>query len=134
MTEPEPRAGQPASPLAAPGIDTTVAHPARMLNYVLGGTANFPVDRETAERRLRVLPGWRTSAQQNRQFHGRAIRLLARGVPVWLRTRAEFTGFFAGLGLLDPGVVLVSDWRPEPGQPRPEPRLVTCYGAVARKP
>ena len=78
MTEPEPRAGQPASPLAPPGIDTTVAHPARMLNYVLGGTANFPVDRETAERRLRVLPGWRTSAQQNRQFHGRAIRLLAR--------------------------------------------------------
>ncbi len=25
-----------------------------------------------------MLPGWRTSAQQNRQFHGRAIRLLAR--------------------------------------------------------
>ena len=278
MTEPEPAAGQPASPLAPPGIDTTVAHPARMLNYVLGGTANFPVDRETAERRLRVLPGWRTSAQQNRQFHGRAIRLLARagitqfldigaglpaadtvhgiaqavnpacrvayvdndplvlvhartllpsrpegrisysqadlrepdriladpdvrgtldlsqpvalmllavlhfipdaddpvgivrsllaalpagsyliashptqdfdlvrgeqatqvgnraGVPVWLRTRAEFTGFFAGLDVLDPGVVLVSDWRPEPGQPRPDPHLVTCYGAVARKP
>ena len=288
MTEPEPTAGQPASPLAPPGIDTTVAHPARMLNYVLGGTANFPVDRETAERRLRVLPGWRTSAQQNRQFHARAIRLLARsgitqfldigaglpatdtvhgiaqavnpacrvayldndplvlvhartllpslpegrisysqadlrepdrvladpdvrgtldfgqpvalmllavlhfipdaddpvgivrallaalpagsyliashptqdfdpqhsnpgdaspgrseqatqvgnraGVPVWLRTRAEFTEFFAGLDLLDPGVVLVSDWRPDPGQPRPDPHLVTCYGAVARQP
>jgi S-adenosyl methyltransferase len=50
MTEPEPTAGQPASPLAPPGIDTTVAHPARMLNYVPGGTANFPVDRETADR------------------------------------------------------------------------------------
>jgi len=272
MTEPDP--------LAPPGIDTTVAHPARMLNYVLGGTANLPVDRETAERRLQVLPGWRTSAEQNRRFHGRAIRLLAQagitqfldvgaglpaagpvheiaqavnpacrvayvdndplvlvhartllpsrpegrisysqadlrepdrmladpdvrgtldfsrpialmllavlhfipdtadpmglvrtllaalpagsyliashptqdfdtqegrsaqaaqvgrraGVPVWLRTRAEFSGFFAGLDLLDPGVVLVSDWRPEAGQPRPDPRLVTCYGAVARKP
>jgi hypothetical protein len=45
MTEPEPTAGQPASPLAPPGIDTTVAHPARMLNYVLGGTANFPASR-----------------------------------------------------------------------------------------
>jgi len=281
MTEPN----QPDSRLAPPGIDTTVAHPARMLNYVLGGTANFPVDREAAERRLRVLPGWRTSAQQNRAFHGRAIRLLAHtgitqfldigaglpaarpstgqastaheiaqavnpacrvayvdndplvlvhartllpsrpegrvsfsqadlrepdhiladpavrgtldlgqpvalmllavlhfipdrddpvgivqtlldalptgsyliashptqdfdpvrgeeatqvghaaGVPVWLRTHAEFTGFFARLDLLDPGVVLVSDWRPEPGLPRPDPRLVTCYGAVARKP
>jgi S-adenosyl methyltransferase len=71
MTEPGPTAGQLASPLAPPGIDTTVAHPARMLNYVLGGTANFPVDRETAD-----------------------------------RTPAS----------------------------RPDPHLVTCYGAVARKP
>ena len=284
MTERDPAVGQPASPLAPPGIDTTVAHPARMLNYVLGGTANFPVDRETAERRLMVLPGWRTSAQQNRRFHARAIRLLAgqagitqfldigaglpaaetvhgiaqavnpacrvayvdndplvlvhartllpshpagrisysqadlrepdriladpgvrgtldfgqpvalmllavlhfipdsddpvgivrtlldalptgsyliashptqdfdtqgsspgrseqaiqvgnaAGVPAWLRTHAEFTAFFAGLDVLDPGVVLVSDWRPEPGQPRPAPHLVTCYGAVAGKP
>ena len=284
MTDHDPAPGRPAaSSLAPPGIDATVAHPARMLNYVLGGTANFPVDREAAERRLTVLPGWRTSAQQNRRFHARAIRLLAgqgvtqfldigaglptggtvhqtaqavnpacrvayvdndplvlvhartllpshpdgrisysqadlrqpdriladpdvrgtldfgqpvalmllavlhfipdtddpvgivrtlldalpagscliashptqdfdtqdpnpgrseqasqagraAGVPVWLRTRAEFTGFFAGLDLLDPGVVLVSDWRPEPGQPRPEPHQVTCYGAVAAKP
>ncbi len=44
MTEPDPAAGPPpSSPLAPPGIDTTVAHPARMLNYVLGGTAHFPV-------------------------------------------------------------------------------------------
>ena len=34
MTEPAPAAGQPASRLVPPGIDTTVAHPARMLNYV----------------------------------------------------------------------------------------------------
>jgi hypothetical protein len=121
MTERDPAAGQPpASPLAPPGIDATVAHPARMLNYVLGGTANFPVDRETAERRLEVLPGWRTSAQQNRRFHRRAIRLLAG--------QAGITQF------LDPGVVLVCDWRPEPGQPRPAPHLITCYGAVGRKP
>ncbi len=58
----------------------------------------------------------------------------AAGVPVWLRTHIEFTAFFAGLDLLDPGVVLVSDWRPEPGQPRPDPHLVTCYGAVAGTP
>lgn len=54
--------------------------------------------------------------------------------PARLRTHAEFTGFFAGLDLLDPGVVLVSDWRPDPGQPRPDPHLVTCYGAVGRTP
>ncbi len=37
MTESGPDAQPPASPLAPPGIDATVAHPARMLNYVLGG-------------------------------------------------------------------------------------------------
>ena len=115
MTEPEPTAGQPASPLAPPGIDTTVAHPARMLNYVLG--ASHPTQDFALVR-----------GEQATQVGNRA------GVPVWLRTRAEFTGFFAGLDVLEPGVVLVSDWRPEPGQERPDPHLVTCYGAVGRKP
>jgi hypothetical protein len=40
---------------------------------------------------------------------------------------------FAGLQLVDPGVVLVSEWRPE--EPiRPMPSEVNTYGGVARKP
>ena len=40
---------------------------------------------------------------------------------------------FAGLELVDPGVVLVSEWRPE--EPiRPMPSEVNTYGGVARKP
>jgi S-adenosyl methyltransferase len=41
---------------------------------------------------------------------------------------------FAGLELVSPGVVLVSDWRPTSGSPRPSPAEVNIYGGVARKP
>lgn len=58
------------------GLDTSVPHPARMHNYVLGGKDHFPPDREAAEKRLAVLPDWRTSARENRWFLGRAVRYL----------------------------------------------------------
>src|SRR5579875_616668 len=52
-----------------------------------------------------------------------------------LRTAEEFADLaFAGLELVEPGLVLVSDWRPEPGSLRPQPAEVSMYGAVARKP
>jgi S-adenosyl methyltransferase len=38
------------------------------------------------------------------------------------------------LELAPPGVVLVSEWRPEGDGPRPTPAQVNCYGGVARKP
>jgi hypothetical protein len=41
---------------------------------------------------------------------------------------------FAGLDLVPPGVVLVSEWRPDRPGPRPLPSEVNCYGGVARKP
>jgi hypothetical protein len=41
---------------------------------------------------------------------------------------------FRGLELVPPGVVLVSEWRPDDAGPRPLPAEVNCYGGVARKP
>jgi len=41
---------------------------------------------------------------------------------------------FGGLELIPPGVVLVSEWRPEDDGPRPSAAEVSCYGGVARKP
>lgn len=58
-------------------IDTTVAHPARMYDYYLGGKDNYEVDRETAERFLQVLPEGRAMARANRAFLGRVVRMLA---------------------------------------------------------
>jgi hypothetical protein len=52
-----------------------------------------------------------------------------------IRTSEEFGELaFPGLELVDPGVVLVSEWRPETDSIRPLPSEVNTYGGVARKP
>jgi hypothetical protein len=51
------------------------------------------------------------------------------------RTVDEFTELaFTGLRLVDPGVVLVSEWRPDGTGPRPSAAEVSWYGGVAVKP
>jgi S-adenosyl methyltransferase len=40
--------------------------------------------------------------------------------------------FFDGLELVEPGLVYVHAWRPDPGDPEP-PGGVSAYGGVARK-
>jgi hypothetical protein len=57
------------------------------------------------------------------------------GVRGALRTADEFADLvFSGLSLVPPGVVLVSEWRPEPGTLPPSAAEVTTFGAVGRKP
>jgi hypothetical protein len=58
-------------------IDTSVAHPARVYDYWLGGQVNFPADREAAERVLAITPGLRARVRANRAFLARAVRYLA---------------------------------------------------------
>ncbi|TVZ01028.1 SAM-dependent methyltransferase [Trebonia kvetii] len=55
------------------------------------------------------------------------------GQPVTLRSRAQLTALLAGLELVPPGLVPVTDWQPAPDDPRFE-RAVPVYAAVARKP
>ncbi len=62
---------------AGPGFDTSVAHPARVYDYWLGGTDNYPADREAAERVLAVTPGLRFRVRANRAFLARSVRYLA---------------------------------------------------------
>ena len=50
--------------------------------------------------------------------------------PMTLRSRADIHSFVAGLELVAPGVVPVTEWRPE-GTPAPQ---VPVHGVVARKP
>jgi hypothetical protein len=57
------------------------------------------------------------------------------GIPERNRDAGEFARLaFDGLELMPPGVVLVSDWRPDSRYPRPAPAEVNLYGGVARKP
>jgi SAM-dependent methyltransferase len=59
----------------------------------------------------------------------------AAGVPAQSRVVDDFADLaFAGLELADPGLTLVSEWRPDSTGPRPLPSEVNWYGGVARKP
>ena len=62
---------------AEPDFDTTVAHPARVWDFLLGGKDNFPVDKATAEQALAVAPELRVMAREYRAFLRRAVRFLA---------------------------------------------------------
>jgi S-adenosyl methyltransferase len=63
--------------VAPVGFDTSVAHPARMYDYFLGGKDNFPADRAAADQLLAAAPQTRVGARENRAFLQRAIRFLA---------------------------------------------------------
>jgi hypothetical protein len=61
------------------------------------------------------------------------------GVLMKVRSRAEIEPFFAGLELVEPGLDVLTRWRPEPdaGTGRADPvtdAQVSVYGGVARKP
>jgi SAM-dependent methyltransferase len=61
-----------------PGLNTRVAHIARIYNYWLGGKDNFAVDREAGDRALAAEPSIGVAARANRQFLGRAAQFLVR--------------------------------------------------------
>jgi hypothetical protein len=69
-------------------------------------------------------PGTEVLQEQMRSGLGRAK----------FRTIAEVTGLFDGLELVEPGVVLVPDWCPEPPAVRDHPVLEMACVGVARKP
>ena len=52
--------------------------------------------------------------------------------PVTLRSHDEVAGLLAGLDPVPPGVVPITDWRPEPGDPAIDD-VIPMWGVVARK-
>lgn len=55
--------------------------------------------------------------------------------PMTMRSRAEVERFFTGFDLVEPGLVWVPQWRPEPGDdPGRNPESASNYGGVGRKP
>jgi hypothetical protein len=79
MTSDEPAAssGGTASKTEPPPFDTSVAHQARIYDYLLGGKDNYAADRAAAEAWLQVNPGTTFTARANRAFLGRAVRYFA---------------------------------------------------------
>ena len=67
------------------GIRTDTPHPARVYDYMLGGSDNFAADRDMAELSIRVMPELLASARANRRFLVRAVRFLrASGITQFL--------------------------------------------------
>jgi hypothetical protein len=62
---------------AGPPFDTSVAHQARIYNYVLGGKDNYAADRAAAEAWMKVYPQLTFDMRANRAFLGRVVRYLA---------------------------------------------------------
>lgn len=60
-----------------PEIDTSRPHSARIWNYLLGGTDNFPADREVGDRVIQVYPALAEYARAARAFLVRVVRYLA---------------------------------------------------------
>jgi hypothetical protein len=70
---------------AALGVRTDIPHPARVYDYMLGGTDHFAADREMAQAGLRHMPEMRVSSRENRAFLVRAVRFLrAAGIRQFL--------------------------------------------------
>ena len=62
-------------------------------------------------------------------------QLLDAGISdIWPRDQAAFTALFDGLELVDPGVELISRWRPDGQADSTDPSRISIWGAVARKP
>ncbi len=163
-------AGADGGPDPDAGLDTGVAHPARVYDYWLGGTNNFPADREAAERVLAATPGLRLMLlgvlhliADDEDPWGIVARLMDAvpdgsyltishpaidihaaqaaaqraynervATPQTLRTREQVVRFFTGLDLVEPGLVQVHQWRPDPGDAVPAD-AISAHGAVGRK-
>jgi hypothetical protein len=72
-------------------------------------------------------------------FDGRAmtgVQTVAKraGMTILPRDRAAVTRFFGDTELVEPGVVPVLTWRPEPGEAPVDPQAAYYWAGVARKP
>jgi S-adenosyl methyltransferase len=140
-----------------PGIDTTVPHSARIWNYWLGGTDNYPADQQAGEQTIAVLPEIVDIARASRQFLVRVVRYLAG--PAGIR---QFLDVGAGLPTvgntheiaqrvapesrvvyvdndplvlvhaIEPGIVSCPEWRPDPQEAGRVPRMDE-FCALGRK-
>ncbi|WP_406499702.1 SAM-dependent methyltransferase [Streptomyces sp. NBC_00846] len=112
---------------------------ALILSNILGHVADYDQARDTVTRLMDGLPsgsylfindGSRGTDADYEQAQDAYNETGA--VPYFLRPVDEIAAFFDGLELLDPGVVSVPFWRPDPNSPTPEP--IGEHGGLARKP
>ena len=72
---------------------------------------------------------------ESRPDVSRELRRLSRQTPTSIthRGRDQVAAFFDGFDLVEPGLVWVTEWRPEPGESTEHPERSANYGAVGVK-
>ena len=134
---------EPEAILANPAVERTLDL-ARPVGLVLVGIMHHLRDDDDPRRIVATLvdalaPGsYLVLSQSTPDFDPAAMAALAAaseqgGIANVPRSLADTEPFFAGLELVEPGLVPMATWRPDPrtGQ---DPRSVYAYGGVARKP
>jgi len=113
---------------------------------MLVGILHFLEDKDEPERIIDTLLGalppgsYLTASHLNPEHDPAAVAAGVRayqagGVTVQARDSSDFAALaFRDLELVPPGVVSVSEWRPEATGPRPTLAEVSCYGGVGSKP
>ena len=134
---------EPEAILADPAMERTLDL-ARPVGLVLVGIMHHLRDDDDPRRIVATLvdalaPGsYLVLSQSTPDFDPAAMAALAAaseqgGIANVPRSLADTEPFFAGLELVEPGLVPMATWRPDPGAEQ-DPRSVYAYGGVARKP
>jgi SAM-dependent methyltransferase len=134
---------EPEAILADPAVAKTLGL-SQPVGLVLVGIMHHLRDSDDPRRILATLldplasGSYLVLSQSSQDFDPEAMAGLAAvsergGIPNVPRTLAETEPFFAGLELVEPGLVPLAAWRPDPGTGQ-APRSVYAYGGVARKP
>ena len=135
---------EPAKILAHPAV-REVLDPGRPVALMLVAVLHFLPDEEDPHAIVRTLVDALPSGSHlvashvTPEFDPDGVNGLVRsyragGVPAQARPAGDFARLaFAGLDLVEPGVELVSEWRPEGADPRPNAAEVSWFGGVARK-
>ena len=112
-----------------------------MLMGILGHIGDYDEARSIVKRLLDPLPsgsylalndGTNVISQAFAQAQQRYNE--SGALPYHLRSPAQIAGFFDGLELVEPGLVSVPRWRPDPADAGDLPAEVDAFGGVGRKP
>jgi hypothetical protein len=134
---------EPERILAAAAATLDLSRPtALILSGILGHVADYEEARDIVRRLLAGLPSGsylniNEGSRGTDPDYERAQDAYNEtgAVPYFLRPIDQITGYFDGLDLIEPGVVSVPLWHPDPtaeGEPRPKP--IGQHGGVGRKP
>ncbi|MGW7198829.1 SAM-dependent methyltransferase [Streptomyces chryseus] len=113
---------------------------ALMLLNVLGHVADYQQARSLVSRLVAELPSGSclvisdSTATSEGMIAASEAYNASGAVPYHVRGVEEIAGFFDGLELLEPGVVQVTRWRPEPGDAEGAGLEVDAYAGVALTP